>query len=114
MRVADRRVQPSISLSGSRFDRGISSFGSGGGFRGGAAHTPPEATWHDEVIDEVKRPLCWYELCEGAIYPNQGRKFEPIAWEVHSGIVRGKASSARYYTGCLDTLEVQVMQQSRV
>ena len=42
----------------------------------------------EETIDEVERWRCWYELYEGAIYLNRGRKYEVTSWEVFGGVVR--------------------------
>ena len=67
---------------------------------------------YEEVVDEVEQWRCWYELYEGAIYLNQGRKLEVVSWEVFSGVVRVRPSSARYYTGCLDKI-VTVLQENR-
>ena len=101
MRTVRRRDQPTLAEV----------FG-GGGF--GAAEAPPAMVEEDEVIDEVERLRCWYELYEGAIYLNQGRKFEVVSWEAPSGLIRVRPTNARYYTGCLDKLKVHVVQRNEV
>lgn len=104
-RCVRRRDQPTI---GEAFRAGMGGGGGAGGDAGG------DDTEYDEVIDEVERLRCWYELHEGAIYLNQGRKFEVVSWEAPRGIIRVRATNARYYTGCLDKLKVHVMQRNQV
>ena len=102
MQSSRRRTQPTMAeaLSG------------GGGGAEAAARSAAGAAMeaYEEVVDEVEQWRCWYELYEGAIYLNQGRKLEVVSWEVFSGVVRVRPSSARYYTGCLDKITVTVLQ----
>ena len=107
------RTQPTMSEALASAD------GSCGGaaFRTDSTDTgqepPPRHELHEEVIDEVERWRCWYELYEGAIYLNQGRKLQVVSWEVPNGIVRVRPTNVRYYTGCLDQVRVRVLQRNR-
>ena len=81
------------------------------GFEAAHEATAAETELHEEVVDEVERWRCWYELYEGAIYLNQGRKLEVTSWEVPNGVVRVRPVNVRYYTGSLDKTVVRILQR---
>ena len=112
MQYAKRRTQttlPEAYAAGGSGDGG----GGDGGIGGGGESSGGSLEVHEEVVDEVESWRCWYELFEGAIYLNQGRKLEVVSWEVHAGIVRVRPSTVRYYTSCLDKITIRVLQRTR-
>ena len=117
MQCSRKRSQPTIAESLSGAGAGLAGShgaGSDGTSSMGAAAAAEDAMEvYEEVVDEVEQWRCWYELYEGAIYLNQGRKLEVTSWEVFSGIVRVRPSNVRYYTGCLDKISVVVLQRYR-
>ena len=49
-----------------------------------------------EVIDEVEQWRTYYELFEGAVYLNQGRKLEVTTLDLARGVVHVAPTTARY------------------
>ncbi|KAL3923730.1 MAG: hypothetical protein SGPRY_004131 [Prymnesium sp.] len=64
-----------------------------------------------EVIDEVEQWRVYYELFEGAIYFNQGRKVKVILVDLARGEVHVVPSTARYYTSSNDSTRIYILQR---
>lgn len=65
----------------------------------------------DETIDEVESWRVYYELYEGAVVLNQGRKFLVHSLELARGIAYVAPADVRYYTRSLDKTIIIVLQR---
>ena len=64
-----------------------------------------------EEIDQVERWRVHYELYEGAVYLNQGRKFIVKTLDYTNGVAYLEPSTVRYYTRSVDVQRIVVLQR---
>jgi ATP-dependent helicase YprA (DUF1998 family) len=65
----------------------------------------------EEIIDEVESWRVYYELYEGAVVLNQGRKFLVHSLDLARGVAHVMPADVRYYTRSLDKTSVIVLQR---
>ncbi|KAL1530051.1 hypothetical protein AB1Y20_000973 [Prymnesium parvum] len=119
LRTRKRKVQarmdevwPDAPRLGGSSSAGQKGSGTGSGARGlGSGVESEDQLGEEEVIDDVECWRVYYELFEGAIYLNQGRKVEVKRVDLSRGEVHAVLSSARYYTSSLDKTTICVLQR---